>query len=136
MKYSQIFFIIIVFFLSGCTTTGQLYYIDSQGNRRLACDVEFIGTPSVDKYAVEYSLSLCAKAAAKKGYKINETHLLETDTTIPNAPCGRVWSHKLAKEKFTNGELTKKEYGYIVAHIDLGLAKTEQCSPNRVAESF
>ncbi|WHI52740.1 hypothetical protein P3339_08250 [Microbulbifer sp. MLAF003] len=131
MKNLKIVFIVIALFLAGCTSTGKLYYFDSQGDRKLACDIEFIGNPTIDKYAVEYSLSLCAKAAVKKGYKINETYLLEINTTIPNAPCGRQWSHKLVKEKYTIGELTKKEYGYIIAYIDLGLATTEQCSPNK-----
>lgn len=45
-----------------CTTSGQLYYVDTEGSEILGCDVEFIGMPSVDKYA----LSLCAKSIVKK----------------------------------------------------------------------
>ncbi len=79
--------------------------------------------------AVEYALSLCAKSAVKKGHKIKETYLLNIDTTIPKVPCGNAWSHKLAKKKYADGKLSTKEYGYIVAHIDLGLAALNECSP-------
>lgn len=119
--------VIFVSLLLISCTTGQLYYVDSQGNKNLDCDVEFVGLPSVDKYAVEYALSLCAKSIVKKGYTIAETHLLEIDTTIPNAPCGEKWTHDLSKYKYKNGSLSKKEYGYIVAHIDLGQAVLHEC---------
>ena len=46
----------IILMCSACTTSGQLYYIDTKGNEKLGCDVEFVGIPSVDKYAVEYAL--------------------------------------------------------------------------------
>jgi len=114
-------------FLAACTT-GELYYVDSQGNNKLGCDVEFVGLPSVDKYAVEYALSLCAKSIVKKGHTIKEVYLLEVDITIPNAPCNKMWTHELAKQKFKNDGLSKKEYGYIVAHIDLGLAVLNECT--------
>lgn len=113
--------------MAACTT-GQLFYVDSQGKKHLGCDVEFVGLPSVDKFAVEYALSLCAKSFVKKGYQINETYLLDIDTSIPDAPCGMMWSHELAKQMYSSGELSKKEYGYIVAHIDLGLAVTNECT--------
>ncbi|REL28974.1 hypothetical protein DXX93_15405 [Thalassotalea euphylliae] len=109
-------------------TTGQLYYQDAQGRKKLACDVEFVGLPSVDKYAVEYALSLCAKSVVNKGGVIEETYLLDIDTRIPDAPCGQQWSHEVAKSHYKQGILAKKEYGYIVAHIDMGLAKVNQCT--------
>ncbi|HCV04766.1 hypothetical protein LPA49_19775 [Pseudoalteromonas sp. MB41] len=113
--------------LTGCTT-GQLYYVDAQGNNILGCDVEFVGLPSVDKYAVEYALSLCAKSIVKKGNTINDTHLLSVDTSIPDAPCGKAWTHPIAKKQFKDGYLSSKEYGYIVAHIDLGMAVLNECT--------
>lgn len=109
-------------------TTGKLYYQDAQGNTKLACDVEFVGLLSVDKYAVEYSLSMCAKSVVKKGGVIEETYLLDINTSIPASPCGQKWSHKLAKQHYQQGLLSKKEYGYIVANIDLGLAEVNICS--------
>ncbi len=115
--------------ITSCTT-GQLYYVDETGTRKLACDVEFIGMPSVDIYAVEYALSLCAKSAVKKGFAIEDVQLLKVDTTIVDAPCGNVWTHELAKKQFEKAALSKKEYGYIVAHIDLGLATLNECSHN------
>jgi len=119
--------IFISLFLVSCTT-GQLRYVDSQGNEKLGCDVEFVGLPSVDKYAVEYALSLCAKSIVKKGHTISETYLLEVDTAIPDAPCGEIWTHQLAKRQYKSDILSKKDYGYIVAHIDLGLAVVNECT--------
>lgn len=84
--------------------------------------------PSVDKYAVEYALSYCAKKAVKKGYQIEDKYLLKVDTAIPLAPCEKAWDHELAKQKYQQGQLTEKEYGYIVANIDLGLATVNACS--------
>ena len=110
-------------------TTGQLYYTDDTGKRVLACDVEFVGLPSVDKYAVEYALSLCANQAAAKGFDIDEsqTYLLNLDLSIPDAPCGSAWNHDIAQASYDSGLLSAKQYGYIVAHIDLGLAKLNHC---------
>ncbi|MEP4890732.1 MAG: hypothetical protein ABJV04_11955 [Aliiglaciecola sp.] len=116
-----------VLFVTACTT-GKLSYIDENGNETLACDVEFVGLPSVDKYAVEYALSLCAKALVKKGRSIRETHLLDIDTSIPAPPCGETWTHQKAKKEYKTGELSNKEYGYLVAHIDLGLAVVNRCN--------
>nr|WP_196492546.1 hypothetical protein [Psychrosphaera haliotis] len=117
----------MIFICSACTTSGQLYYVDIEGNKKLGCDVEFVGLPSVDKFAVEYALSLCAKSIVKKGGVIQESHLLKIDTTIPVAPCGTAWTHELAKQHFQSKDLSKKEYGYIVANIDLNLAEINTC---------
>ncbi|NQY47680.1 MAG: hypothetical protein HRT50_00995 [Colwellia sp.] len=117
--------------LSACTA-GKLYYTDDSGHLVLACDVEFVGLPSVDKFAVEYALSLCAKSVVRKGHKLGneQKYLLKIDTSIPAAPCGKFWDHELAKNEYQDGQLSKREYGYLVAHIDLGLAVVEQCSPD------
>ncbi|WP_238387597.1 MULTISPECIES: hypothetical protein [Idiomarina] len=125
------------FFMSACTT-GKLYYTEQSGNRILGCDVEFVGLPSVDKFAVEYALSLCAKSVVHKGHQLdgNQQYLVNLDTSIPEAPCGHAWNHDLAKAKFTEGLLSKKQYGYIVAHIDLGLAVVNECSPNNAQHSL
>ena len=128
MSTKHILLIIIIFFSSGCTTSGQLYYVDTEGHKKLAYDVEFIGMPSVDKFAVEYALSLCAKNIVKKGGVIKEEHLLSIDTAIPLAPCEKAWTHELAKQQYQSKNLTKKEYGYIVANIDLGLATVNKCT--------
>jgi hypothetical protein len=131
MHFKPLFVITVLLTIFGCTT-GQLHYIDAEGNRKLACDVEFVGLPSVDKYAVEYALSICAKSAVKRGYKVEQPELLDLDTTIKLAPCGKKWNHDLAKKAFRNKTLSKQEYGYIVAHIDLGLAKVNQCDNNLI----
>lgn len=119
----------MLFLLSACTT-GELYYTKASGERVLGCDVEFVGLPSVDKFAVEYALSLCAKSSVKKGYSIDKEkeYLLTLELQIPESKCGESWNHKSAKEMYKTGKLSKKEYGYIVAHIDLGLAVVNECS--------
>ena len=120
----------MLFLLSACTTS-ELYYTKASGERVLGCDVEFVGIPSVDKFAVEYALSLCAKSSVKKGYSIDKEkeYLLTLELQIPESKCGESWNHKSAKELYKTGKLSKKEYGYIVAHIDLGLAVVYECSP-------
>lgn len=128
MNIKYMLLLVIVFFSLGCTTSGQLYYVDTEGNEKLACDVEFIGLPSVDKFAVEYALSLCAKSIVKKGGAIKEEYLLSIDTAIPLAPCEKAWTHELAKQQYKSNNLTKKEYGYIVANIDLGIATVNKCT--------
>ncbi|WP_339350451.1 hypothetical protein [uncultured Alteromonas sp.] len=132
MEQLKFIFIVLIFiFLGGCTT-GKLYYTDNSGKRNLGCDVAFTGLPSVDKYAVEYALSLCAKSFIAKGYSIDDenAYLIGVDATIPQPPCDTKWDHSVAKSKFKQGSLSKKEYGYIVAHIDLGLAEINQCADN------
>ena len=118
-----------LFLLSACTT-GKLYYTVDSDERVLACDVELIGLPSVDKFAVEYALSLCAKSSIKNGYSIDEEkeYLLTLDLQIPKVLCGDSWNHKSAKAQYKTGKLSKKEYGYIVANIDLGLAVVNECT--------
>ncbi len=90
----------------------------------MGCNVEFVGMPSVDKFAVEYALSYCAKSAVEKGYSLDpqQAYLVELDLTIPEAPCGQSWNHELAEREYEKGNLSKKEYGYLVAYIDLGWA--------------
>jgi hypothetical protein len=114
--------------MSACTT-GKLYYTQPSGQRILACDVEFVGFPSVDKFAVEYALSRCAKSVVEKGLRLDEhqQYLVNLDTSIPAAPCGHAWDHQLAKTQFEQGLLSKQQYGYLVAHIDLGLAVVNDC---------
>lgn len=109
-------------FISACTT-GQLYYTDQSGHRVMGCDVEFVGLPSVDKFAVEYALSYCAKSVVSKGHQLDDDdqYLLTLDTSIPEAPCGRAWDHDLAEAQYDEGLISAREYGYIVAHIDMGL---------------
>ena len=91
----------MLFLLSACTT-GELYYTKASGERVLGCDVEFVGLPSVDKFAVEYALSLCAKSSVKKGYSIEKEkeYLLTLELQIPESRCGESWNHKSAKELY------------------------------------
>ena len=110
--------ILLLCFLAGCTK-GRLDYITTDGQHKVACETEYTWAPSVDKYAVEYVLSYCAKRAQAKGYQVLDETLLTLDTSLPNAPLGEIWSHALAKELYDNDNLTDKEYGYLIAYLDL-----------------
>lgn len=130
MVYRVLISIIFIGFLSSCTA-GKLYYTKPSGERVLGCDVEFVGLPHVDKFAVEYALSLCAKDALKKGYKLDseQEYLANLSVDLPSRPCGQAWNHDLAKEEYRTKSISSKQYGYIVAHIDLGLAVVNKCPP-------
>lgn len=139
-----VFILPMLLLLCNCTS-GKLYYIpadtgvsanaeaDANQTRnkqaKLACDVEFVGLPKVDRYAVEYSLSVCAKSVVAKGHQLKpeDRYLLDLDTGIVPAACGTKWQHSSAKQAYRSGKLSDKEYGYIVAHIDLGLATVNPC---------
>ncbi len=48
-------------------------------------------------------------------------------TEFPKPPCARAWDHDLAEAQYDAGRLSEREYGYTVAHIDLGLATINKC---------
>lgn len=107
--------------LASCSTQGRLEYITAGGEYKTACETEYSWKPSVDKYAVEYVLGYCAKKAVAKGHKVIDESLLSLDLSIPTAPNGEPWTFDFAKELHDQKRLSDREYGYIVAHIDLGL---------------
>lgn len=109
-------------FFIACTTQGKLEYIATDGSIKVACETEYSGAPAVDHYAVEYVLSHCAQKAAKKGLQVVDQSLLETDLSIPEDPDGEPWTFERATELYKTNRLTDKEYGYIVAFIDLNLS--------------
>ena len=109
--------------LAACTT-GRLEYITPQGEVKFACKTEYNWQPSVDQYAVEYTLAYCAKGAIREGNKVVEQRLLELDLSVPEPPQGRQWSFELARQLHKQGRLTDKEYGYLIAYIDLGLHRS------------
>lgn len=112
-----------MFVLTSCATQGKLEYITSDGEHKTACETEYTWEPSVDKYAVEYILSHCAKKAVEKGHKVVNESLLKIDLSIPLSPNGNSWTLDYAKELHSKERLSDKEYGYIIAYIDLGLNK-------------
>lgn len=113
----------LVLVLASCATQGKLEYVTADGEYKTACETEYTWEPSVDKYAVEYILSYCAKKAVAKGHKVIDESLLKIDLSIPSSPNGKPWSFDYAKELHSNNGLSDKEYGYIIAYIDLGLNK-------------
>jgi hypothetical protein len=48
---------------------------------------------------------------------------LKNDLSIPLAPQRKYWTIDYAKELHKADVLSDKEYGYIIAYIDLGLNK-------------
>ena len=121
IRYKSALILVTLFCLQACTTSGRLAYITAEGENRTACETEFFGLPKVDRYAVEYVLSYCAKQAVKNGHTVLDERLIGLDLTLPRAPQGKQWNHELAKEQYARGLITDKEYGYVVAFIDLGL---------------
>lgn len=117
----------IILLLSGCTT-GRVTYIDKDGVQKTGCETEYSWAPSVDKYALEYHLSYCAKKYVELGNRVDDTYLLELQPGFPLPPCGLKWDHKLAKKYYREDKLSPKDWGYIVAHIELGLAEVNDCS--------
>ncbi len=115
--------LILYFFIASCSTQGKLEYITATGEHKIACETEYSWAPSVDKYAVEYILSYCAKKAVQKGHQIVDKSLLKIDLTIPIPPNKSSWTFEQAKKFHSANKLSDKEYGYIVAYIDLGLNK-------------
>ncbi|TQV74093.1 hypothetical protein FLL45_14650 [Aliikangiella marina] len=113
-----LFSLLTIASLAACTT-GRLEYITKEGERKFACETEYTWAPSVDKFAVEYILSYCAQQASEKGFTVVDKSLLELDLSVPNPPEGKRWSHELAKELYQQKKLSDKEYGYIIAYLDL-----------------
>lgn len=111
-------------FLSACTR-GHLVYINAEGEKKTACETEYTWEPSVDQYAVEYVISYCAMRAAAKGYTVLDKGLLKIDRSLAAPPPGQHWSHALAEQWHDEGRLTDKEYGYLIAALDLGHLSNE-----------
>lgn len=108
--------------LTACTT-GRLEYVTPEGERKFACETTYTWQPSVDKYAVEYVLGYCARKAEEQGHKVVDQALLSLDLAIPPPPGDQAWTRELAKRQYRRGLLTDKEYGYILAALDLGHEK-------------
>ena len=70
---------------------------------------------------MEYVLSYCARQAVKQGNSVINEALLELDLTVPKNPEGKAWTFKYATELHDKNKLTDKQYGYVIAFIDLGL---------------
>ncbi len=121
MKIKRICIVFALAILVSACTSGRLEYFTDEGERKVACETEYTWQPSVDKYAVEYVLAHCAQEAVSRGYTVEDTGLLEKDLSVPAPPEGRAWSHELAKQHHSKGLLTDKEYGYLIAYLDLGL---------------
>lgn len=105
--------------LTSCTTRGALSYITPDGENKTACETEYSWAPDVDRYAVEYVLSYCARQAVEQGNIVTDEALLNNDLAIPAPPNGKSWTFELAKRLHDDSKLSDKEFGYIVAFIDV-----------------
>lgn len=117
LHWGAILFVLLL--ISGCVTQGQLEYVTAEGELKTGCETEYVGAPSVDQYAVEYVLAHCARQAIKQGYRVKNTRLLTLDLALPVHPDGLDWTFENATALHQKGRLTDKEYGYIVASVDL-----------------
>lgn len=104
---------------SACSTRGQLLYLTPAGEQKTACATEYSGAPAVDRYAVEYVLASCAREAAARGYRVQDPRLLQLDLAVAAPPAGQRWSFELATLQHRRGQLSDKEYGYLIGWIDL-----------------
>ncbi|ALS98234.1 hypothetical protein [Lacimicrobium alkaliphilum] len=123
MLYKKSLFMVAITLAMSACTTGRLEYVTPQGETKFACETEYTWQPSVDKFAVEYVLAYCARQAAEQGNQVVRKELLELDLSVPEPPQGEVWSYELARKHHKQGRLTDKEYGYLIAYIDLGQDK-------------
>ncbi|WP_298444072.1 hypothetical protein [uncultured Ferrimonas sp.] len=118
--------LLVASLLIACTTQGRLHYITAEGVHKSACETEYFGAPAVDKYAVEYFLSYCAQQAVAQGHTVVNAALLTLDLSIPPSPNGKPWTFELATKRYQAKQLTEKEYGYIIAHLDLALSQASR----------
>jgi hypothetical protein len=120
MVMQQRLWIACVFFVlvSGCTR-GHLTYIDNAGTEKTGCETEYAWAPSVDRHAVDYYLYHCARQAQEKGYQVLTEGILAQAPELPAHPQGKMWTWEGATQAWRDGMLTDKQYGYLVAAIDL-----------------
>ncbi|MEW6997402.1 hypothetical protein AADZ86_06845 [Colwelliaceae bacterium BS250] len=116
--------LLITLLLISCATQGRLEYITAAGEHKTACETEYTWQPSVDKYAVQYILSYCARKAKQEGHQVVDASLLEIDTNIPLPPNGQFWTVEYAQQLHRLNKLSDKQYGYIIGYTDLGLNKS------------
>ncbi|SFC16549.1 hypothetical protein [Pseudoalteromonas denitrificans] len=124
-KISSLFLLSLIMFLISCTQ-GHIVYTTPDGKQKKACETEYTWAPSIDKYAVEYILSYCTKRAIAKGYMVQDKSLVDKKLTIVPPPFNKKWTHKLAKDMHKAGKINNKEYGYLIAYLDLGHNKAHK----------
>ncbi len=110
---------------TACTTYGELAYITPEGEHKTGCQTAYSGAPEVDRHAVNYYLVYCAKKAAAAGHTVINQALLNQTLDVPAPPKGQTWTFELATAHYRADKLTAKEYGHLVAAIDLALQKSQ-----------
>ena len=113
----KITFILFSLLVLGCAQ-GRVDVLDQDENVIGSCTADFNFHWYGAQDSVNYILYLCAKENMEKGYKISDESILVKDYTIPEPPDGEDWSKKLAKDQFSQEQISEKEYGYILASIE------------------
>ncbi|WP_444930657.1 hypothetical protein ACJJIF_02435 [Microbulbifer sp. SSSA002] len=104
--------------LTGCAQ-GHIDILKQDGEVIGSCSAEFYLHWHGAQDSVNYILNLCAQEAMARGLKISDESILANDYTLPESPQGYNWSKKLAKEYFSNRQITEEKLGYILAAIEL-----------------
>ena len=68
--------------------------------------------------SIDYMLHECAKESIAKGLKISDERLLTLDFTLPPPPEGKEWNKKLVMQHFSEGHITERKLGYVLAAIE------------------
>ena len=115
MKKINLVFLCLM--ILGCAQ-GRIAILDSEEKVVGYCSAAFDYHLQGVQDSVNYILHLCAKEQIEKGYRISDESILANDYTLPDAPNGKAWSTKLAKEQFSKGLITEEKFGYILADIE------------------
>lgn len=101
----------------GCAR-GQLDIIDADENIVGECSANFYGHWYGAQDSVDYILHVCAKEQVEKGYRISDGSIFDNDYTLPEPPQDSAWNKRAAEREFKDGNISEKQYGYILAAIE------------------
>lgn len=101
----------------GCAR-GQIDIIDADENIVGQCSANFYGHWYGAQDSVDYILHICAKEQVAKGFRISDESILDNDYTLPTPPQGAAWNKRTAKQEFNGGNISEKQYGYVLAAIE------------------
>lgn len=126
--------VILSVLLFGCAQ-GRVDVLDHDGNVVGYCSADFNFHWYGAQDSVNYILYLCAKEHIDKGFKISDESILDNDYTIPEAPEGKIWSRKLAKEQFSKDLISEEKLGYILASVEFQYWKKLKKAKNELSRS-
>lgn len=103
--------------LVGCAK-GQLDVLDQNDKVIGSCSANFDFHWYGAQDSVNYILYLCAKSHIEKGRKISDESILTLDYTLPVSPQGHKWNKALAKQAYSDGQISEQQLGYLLAHVE------------------